>query len=235
MPSFAEGCEALRALAQDGAAPDVARLSDAVETHLTFALGGIPRVLRERRGDALPARGGLGGRGRRRRGAARGAAVRRIGGAAAGARLRARAGRGTASTAPHLRDDLMDRGVLVETLETATTWERLGALHDAVRGALADALAATPPLVGCHVSHLYPDGASLYFTVLAAPGPRRPGGPVAPGQARGERRDRRRAGRRSPTTTRSAAITRRGWRPRRARRARGAAGGQGRARPRRGS
>ena len=37
-----------------------------------------------------------------------------------------------------------------------------------MRAALAGALAATPPQVGCHVSHLYPDGASLYFTVLAA-------------------------------------------------------------------
>jgi alkyldihydroxyacetonephosphate synthase len=33
--------------------------------------------------------------------------------------------------------------------------------------AIAAALAATPAVVGCHVSHLYPDGASLYFTVLA--------------------------------------------------------------------
>jgi alkyldihydroxyacetonephosphate synthase len=24
-----------------------------------------------------------------------------------------------------------------------------------------------PPLVGCHISHLYPTGASLYFSVLA--------------------------------------------------------------------
>ena len=69
---------------------------------------------------------------------------------------------------PHLRDDLMDRGVLVETLETATTWDRLEALHAGVAAALAGALAATPPVVGCHVSHVYPDGASLYFTVLAA-------------------------------------------------------------------
>ena len=57
--------------------------------------------------------------------------------------------------------------MLVETLETATTWSRLAALHGAVREALAGALAATPPSVGCHVSHLYPDGASLYFTVFA--------------------------------------------------------------------
>jgi len=32
---------------------------------------------------------------------------------------------------------------------------------------VAGALTATPPIVGCHVSHLYPDGASLYFTVFA--------------------------------------------------------------------
>ena len=62
---------------------------------------------------------------------------------------------------PHLRDDLLDRGVLVETLETATRWSNLERLHGAVRSALAGALC------GCHVSHLYPTGASLYFTVLA--------------------------------------------------------------------
>jgi alkyldihydroxyacetonephosphate synthase len=68
---------------------------------------------------------------------------------------------------PHLRDALLDRGVLVETLETATTWTALGALHRLVRDALATALAPAPAAIGCHVSHLYPDGASLYFTVLA--------------------------------------------------------------------
>jgi len=68
---------------------------------------------------------------------------------------------------PHLRDGLLDRGVLVETLETAATWSALSRVHGAVRDAVAGALAATPPVVGCHVSHLYPDGASLYFTVLA--------------------------------------------------------------------
>ena len=62
---------------------------------------------------------------------------------------------------PHLRDDLLDRGVMVETVETATSWSNLGALRAAVRAALPDML------VGGHVSHLYPTGASLYFTVLA--------------------------------------------------------------------
>ena len=63
---------------------------------------------------------------------------------------------------PHLRDDLLDRGVMVETLETATSWSNLGNLYASVRAALA------PAHVVCHVSHLYPSGASLYFTAFAA-------------------------------------------------------------------
>ena len=74
-------------------------------------------------------------------------------------------------TGPHLRDALLDRGVLVETLETATSWSGLARVRGAVRDALTQALRATPPVIGCHVSHLYPDGASLYFTVLARQDP----------------------------------------------------------------
>ena len=67
---------------------------------------------------------------------------------------------------PHLRDDLLDRGVLAETLETATTWSNLATLRSAVTRALEGALEA--PMVLCHASHLYPTGASLYFTAFAA-------------------------------------------------------------------
>ncbi|MBN9196228.1 MAG: FAD-binding oxidoreductase, partial [Microbacterium sp.] len=57
-----------------------------------------------------------------------------------------------------------------ETLETATTWARLGALKAAVTSALTTTLGAegTAPVVMCHISHVYPAGASLYFTVVAA-------------------------------------------------------------------
>jgi alkyldihydroxyacetonephosphate synthase len=64
---------------------------------------------------------------------------------------------------PYLRDELMDRGVFVETLETATTWAQLFTLYRAV----GDALREHAPLVACHISHLYPTGASLYFTFMA--------------------------------------------------------------------
>jgi len=58
---------------------------------------------------------------------------------------------------------------MVETLETAHTWSRLGELHAAVSGALGQTLGAggTPAIVMCHVSHVYRDGASLYFTFIA--------------------------------------------------------------------
>jgi alkyldihydroxyacetonephosphate synthase len=68
----------------------------------------------------------------------------------------------------------MDQGYLIETLETAHTWSRLDELYGAVRSAISGALQTqgTPPIVMCHISHVYPEGASLYFTFLAR---RRPG------------------------------------------------------------
>ncbi|HEV8066102.1 MAG TPA: FAD-binding oxidoreductase [Planctomycetaceae bacterium] len=69
---------------------------------------------------------------------------------------------------PYLRDELLDNHLLVDTLETATTWARLLELYAAVRGAIEQAAAAEgePIIVFTHVSHLYRDGASLYFSLL---------------------------------------------------------------------
>src|SRR4029453_639634 len=72
--------------------------------------------------------------------------------------------------APYLRDALLDAGALAETLETATFWDRLPRTDQAVRDARAASLTGPgrAPLVLCHTSHVYPAGASLYFTVVAA-------------------------------------------------------------------
>ncbi|MCB0879109.1 MAG: FAD-binding oxidoreductase [Thermoleophilia bacterium] len=70
---------------------------------------------------------------------------------------------------PYARDVMMDRGLLVDTLETSVTWSRLPALHLEVRAALEHAFGPGRCMVGCHLSHLYHDGASAYFTFLAAP------------------------------------------------------------------
>ncbi len=166
-PGFEAGCDALRQLEQRGLAPDVARLSDEDETRFSLALAGTGRVAQAVIGARLRGAPGcllvLGWEGtpeavaRRRRDAAsllRGAGAKSMGEGPG------RAWAASRFAGPHLRDDLLDRGVMVETLETATSWSNLGALHAAVRAALPGLL------VGCHVSHLYPTGASLYFTVL---------------------------------------------------------------------
>jgi alkyldihydroxyacetonephosphate synthase len=48
-------------------------------------------------------------------------------------------------------------------MEVAGLWSRLPALHDSIRAAL---LARGSDAVGCHLSHPYRSGASLYFTFL---------------------------------------------------------------------
>ncbi|WP_305039970.1 FAD-linked oxidase C-terminal domain-containing protein, partial [Frankia sp. Cj3] len=70
--------------------------------------------------------------------------------------------------APYLRDALLDAGMFAETLETAGFWSALPGLYAGVRDAIAAALAAedVPGVVMCHISHVYPTGASLYFTVV---------------------------------------------------------------------
>ena len=70
---------------------------------------------------------------------------------------------------PYLRDELMDRSVMVDTLETAAAWERLPKLYSQVRHVLSESIRKTAPgaLVLTHLSHAYQDGASLYFTFMA--------------------------------------------------------------------
>ncbi len=80
--------------------------------------------------------------------------------------------------APYLREQLVLLGVLVETFETACTWDRLDALVAGVTEAVTDALARVcgGGTVTCRLTHVYPDGAAPYFTVLA---PSRRGSEVA--------------------------------------------------------
>ena len=157
--SFDDGLAALRALVQsDGPRPTMARLSDETETAVNAALEGrsaepgcqlmvgyedghvdLRHLLTERGGHIVAD------------GAAENWAATRF-------------------RAPYLRDALLDEGVLVETVETATFWSTLPALRQAVIDAVTASLSAdgTPPIVLCHVSHVYPTGGALYFTVACA-------------------------------------------------------------------
>ncbi|MFI8194245.1 FAD-binding oxidoreductase [Streptomyces sp. NPDC085946] len=171
--SFEAGAAALRRLAQDGPRPTVLRLSDETETFVGLAQpDGIGRA------DAAPPAGCMaiaGYEGTAGETAERRARTREVllacGGEFASEAPGERWARGRYS-APYLRDALLDAGAFAETLETATFWSGIPALHDAVRRALTSALteAGTPPLVMCHISHVYENGASLYFTVVSAQG-----------------------------------------------------------------
>ncbi|MGF1426717.1 FAD-binding oxidoreductase [Kitasatospora sp. LaBMicrA B282] len=166
--SFEAGAAALRKLVQDGPLPTVLRLSDEAETSINLAdpaamFGGGP-------GGCLAIAG--------YEGSAAEVAARRAGAsellaAAGGQPLGTEPGeawRHGRYRAPYLRDPLLDEGVLIETLETVTFWSSLHALRAAVTSALSETLSAegTPPLVLCHISHVYETGASLYFTVACA-------------------------------------------------------------------
>jgi alkyldihydroxyacetonephosphate synthase len=163
-PSFTDGATAMRTLAQSGLLPTVIRLSDESETAINLArpdeIGGdaasgcimiagyegTPAAVEAKRAAVTSVLDGLGG-----------------------TNLGEEPGRAWAHgrfNAPYLRDSMLDVGVLVETLETATFWSNLDRLYADVKAALEREL-GQPSMVLCHISHVYETGCSLYFTVAA--------------------------------------------------------------------
>ena len=177
--SWEGGREAIRALAQDEALPDVIRLSDAEETRMSLALSGPSGLtgalfggylsLRGRADGCLVVVGIEGDRERVSRRRTRVANALRGAGAVYLGQAGGRSWKRGRYEGPYLRDALLDAGVMVETLETSHTWTRLQELYDGVGRAIREALEGqgTPGIVLCHLSHAYPDGASLYFTFVA--------------------------------------------------------------------
>jgi alkyldihydroxyacetonephosphate synthase len=199
---FADGLAAVREIAQSGLQPVTVRLSDPAETQASLAMqrrqvglsGRVQSIGKEavaRMGYNL--RGGqpsnfdegpclliLGCEGQPadvgRTRAACMAICRRHGGLDLGSSVGAQ-WYAERFALPYLRDVLLDRGVMTDTLETATVWSNLAPLHQQVTAALRRAGA---PFVMCHVSHAYRTGASLYFTFLAR---QEPGREIAQWQA----------------------------------------------------
>lgn len=169
-PDFAAGAAAVRELTQRGIRPTVLRLSDESETRVNAVMGGH---LTRMRGCLAIAT--FEGTGRISTDDAEIPADITEGiFAAHGAKSRgeepARSWERGRFASPALRDTLLDIGVLAETLETASTWSKLQDVKSAVTDALTTSLTAdgAAPIVMCHISHVYPAGASLYFTVVAA-------------------------------------------------------------------
>ena len=164
-PDFGTGAAALRAVVQTGTGPTVIRLSDEAETGVNLA---TTESIGEQTitGGCLAITAFEGSAAHTESRHAETAAVLRAHGGTSLGDGAARAWEHGRFNAPYLRDSLLSAGALCETLETATNWSNIAALKDAVTEALTDSLGQA--LVMCHISHVYPTGASLYFTVVAA-------------------------------------------------------------------
>jgi alkyldihydroxyacetonephosphate synthase len=182
LPSFAAGVQVAREIMQAGVEPAVLRLSDEAEIESSLALRAAPRgaaAAAERVGRWYLHRKGLdldsgsimilgfeGSEANVRYGSEVAKRILKRHRAASLGSSPGRAWRRSRFAAPHLRDVFLDNGIMVDTLETSTTWGNYLTLHAKVRDALRGALGERS-VVMAHLSHSYTDGGSIYYTFLA--------------------------------------------------------------------
>jgi alkyldihydroxyacetonephosphate synthase len=178
LPSWSAGIEAARAIVWARPGLSMLRLSDPIETETTLALAGRDRLVawadRGLRalgfGDGrcllLAAASGESRRVRRARAEVSGI-VRRHAGLPVGTPIGS-IWQKTRFRAPYLRNTLWDRGYALDTLETALPWHAVASAVEAVRSSLTRRLEPQGErvLAFIHLSHVYPDGASLYATLI---------------------------------------------------------------------
>jgi alkyldihydroxyacetonephosphate synthase len=172
---FEQGAEAARAVAQSGLFPSNCRLLDKTEATLNRVPAGGKHVLllgfegvgrdlgppmREALALAL-AEGGTCGEGPRFRG---GDGQTSEAGASESAAWRA-----AFIDAPYLQTILVSLGVLVDTFETACSWQAFPELDAALRARVGEALTrvAGGGVVTRRFTHVYPDGPAPYYTFIA--------------------------------------------------------------------
>ncbi len=178
LPDWEAGVAAVRAIVQAGIPLSMLRLSDPTETETTLALAGRERLLRlGEHALSLLGQGtgrclllyGLTGEPRAARTAGRAARaiLRRHHGLPLGATL-GELWRKDRFRAPYLRNSLWQAGYALDTLETAVPWSSVLDLAATLRASMREGLAAEREqvLTLLHLSHVYPDGASLYLTYL---------------------------------------------------------------------
>lgn len=68
---------------------------------------------------------------------------------------------------PYWRDEATRRGAILDTFESAVTWDRFDAFYAGVRHDVLDAigrLTGREAVLTCRFTHVYPDGPAPYFT-----------------------------------------------------------------------
>ncbi|WEF33748.1 FAD-binding oxidoreductase [Pseudoduganella chitinolytica] len=177
-PRWEDGIAAARALAQARAGLSLLRLSNPTETVTMLALAGHRRLV------------GLLERWLRARGCGEGRCMLLIGVSGTRAQARSALAGALATCRPHrgrhvgrtlgdkwrqgrfrnvyLRNAAWQHGYAIDTVETAVDWPRVTATMQAVEAAAVQALAGCGESVHAytHLSHLYPQGASVYSTFV---------------------------------------------------------------------
>jgi alkyldihydroxyacetonephosphate synthase len=71
--------------------------------------------------------------------------------------------------APYLRDEFVRLGCIMETFETAVTWDQFEAFHNGIITAANEAIdrICGGGMITCRFTHLYPDGPAPYYTIMA--------------------------------------------------------------------
>lgn len=176
-PDFISGTTAVRRIVQARLPLSLLRLSTPVETRTTLALAGHERLIGLLE-TMLGVRGvgdgkcmllcGFTGQSKTVRDARQ--AVMEIakehGGVSVGRRFGDQWIEGRFRT-PYLRNTLWELGYAVDTLETATTWDGVPHMVEVIEEALHSTLPNGERVhVFTHLSHVYPQGASVYTTYL---------------------------------------------------------------------
>jgi alkyldihydroxyacetonephosphate synthase len=182
-PDFDSGIEAIKACIEQECTPMISRLNDAAKTALSFAyktrsssvqhmLGKLVKSYLnsvkkyDLRNVCLMLTGMEGDKDNFRRQRRKVNAIyRKFGGFNLGISPGRTFERGKYDF-PYLRDFVMDRNIMADVSETSTVWSNIGPLYAAVNEAVETAIRKTGsiPYVGCHISHSYRTGTSLYFT-----------------------------------------------------------------------
>lgn len=173
-PDFNSGVKAVRALSQSGLYPANCRLLDPGEAYDSGAGDGKSAVMmlgfesHDHSLDAWMSRAL--GCCREFGGSYNEDSVKTRLGSSAGTEGAVETWRNAFLQAPYLRDVLVGMGIIVETFETAITWNRFDEFHQGVMEAAQSAvreISGRKGWVTCRFSHVYPDGPAPYYTVKA--------------------------------------------------------------------
>ncbi len=178
LPTWEQGLGCIRELAQAGVPLSMMRLSNAVETRTNLLMAGhhnairaLERYLSLRRigpDRCMLVLGYTGTRRevRRQRRRAR-SAVRGYGGVMIGRPIGSAWARNR-FRGPYLRNALWEHGYGVDTVETAVRWSRVSEMVDGFESGVRSALASQEEKthVFTHLSHMYPQGSSVYCTYV---------------------------------------------------------------------